>query len=271
MTLGMRWRVALTEARLRLAARRTADALPVVVACTHRTSSSSTYEALRRSLGLRVVKCHRLNPELMSWHRARGIVAGSHGLLMNRMHGDFAVHRSIVAAKRPARFVMVVRDPIAVMVSLAGLARSAPVPWGPSPEAAPIWPACAPFDVAMTEWFDGDVRPALGWSALDQPFDPVRGAGAYGHGPWKILVLRADLPDERKGEELSAFLGCRGITLRRINSAAERGQSSGVMQATHAIARMPGAIDRIYAHPFSRHFFAAAEIEHLRERWLSAG
>lgn len=216
-----------------------------------------------------MIKCHRLNRELMTRRPVRGVVSDGHGLLINRMHGDFAVHESIVVPRHPASFVMLVRDPVAVMVSLAGLARSAAPPWGPRPEETPSWPACAPFDAAMTDWFDGDVRPALGWSALNHPFDVNRGAGVYEHGPWRIIVLRSDLADDRKGEELSRFLGREGITLHRTNSAEQRGQSKGLDEARAALATMPEAIDRIYAHRFSRHFFSEGELARLRERWLA--
>lgn len=267
MTIGVRWRTWVTKARL-LATRVSAAGPPIIVASTHRTASSSTYEALRAACGTRVIKCHRLNRELMTRTPVRGVVSGAHGLLANRMHGDFAVHESIVVPRRPARFVMLVRDPVAVMVSLAGLARSAAPPWGPQPEENPAWPACTPYDAAMINWFDGDVQPALGWSALDHPFDVDRGAGTYEHGPWSIIVLRSDLADDRKGKELSQFLGHEGITLRVTNSAEHRGQSKGLAEARAALATMPDAIDRLYSHRCSRHFFSGAELARLRQRWL---
>ncbi len=242
---------------------------PVVVACTHRTASSATYSALRLALGFSVVKCHRLNPALMVPTRhLDGALIGRGGLLCNHMHGDRVVHGSIVKPRREARFIMMVRDPVAVLASMAGLAATHARRWGPHPDTVPHWPACDPYVGAMTEWFEHDVKPALGWTLLDHPFDAERGAGTFEHGPWKILVLRADLADSRKSQELSQFLGVSGIDVRPLNSAAERGQSAGVERARSAIRQQPAVVDTAYAHPFSRLCFTPTQLIAMRERWL---
>ncbi len=242
---------------------------PVVVACTHRTASSATYSAVRRALGYTVVKCHRLNPALMVPTRhLDGAVIGRGGMLCNHMHGDQVVHGSIVKPRREARFIMMVRDPVAVMASMAGLAATGARRWGPDPDTTPHWPACDPFMGAMTGWFEHDVKPALGWSLLDHPFDAERGAGTFQHGQWEILVLRADLADSEKSHELSQFLGVPGIDVRPLNSAAERGQSLGVERARAAIRKHPAVVDVAYAHPFSQLCFTPTQLSAMRGRWL---
>ncbi len=257
-TFGVRYGIL----RARMAISRTP---PVVVACTHRTSSTAVYRSLRLAGGRCVVKCHRLCPALMSF-AAPDPAVGIGGLLRNRMTGDFAVLHAITTPRQRADFVIMVRDPVAVAASMAAfpVARE----WCTSSAGLDAsFPLCAPMSCGMTEWFDHDVTPALGWSPWGQPFDHARKALVAQHGPWRFLVMRADLDDAGKERELTDFVGT-AIQLRRLNSADERGHAATHTEVKLRIRALAPQVDALYDTRFARHFFAADELAVMRKRWL---
>lgn len=232
---------------------------PIIVASTHRSGSTALYRSLRNCLGNRVFKCHRLNPALMTMLETKAPM-GNHGLMLSRMPGDWAIHQAIVAARRPALFVMMVRDPIAVAASMAALERE------PAVRERPHWPLCPPFSTGMTAWFEGDVGPALDWHPWSTPFDHARRASTVMHDPWRILLLRADLDDRAKERELAAFVGSP-VTVVRTNSAQELGKRSDLERVTEAIRAQPEGVDAMLGSMFTRHFFSEEERASLRARW----
>ncbi len=240
--------------RARLAALRSE---PIIVASTHRTASTAVYRALRLALGRRVFKCHRLHQPLMSWNRPDPQVTPD-GMLRNRMTGDWAGLRGVTLPRRPARFVMMVRDPVAVAASMAAFE-----PVGPDP----AWPLVHPHSSAMTEWFDADVAPALGWSPWNDRFDANRKAMLVHHAPWRILVMRADLDDAAKERELSAFVEAP-VRMVRINSAEQRGAGPSHAKVIEKIRHRPDEVDRILGSRLCTHFFSRNELKALRGRWL---
>lgn len=232
---------------------------PVVVASTHRTASTAVYRSLRVAIGSRAFKCHRLHEPLMSWsHPVPRLSTDS--ILRNRMTGDWAVLHGITQPRRPARFVMMVRDPIAVAASMAAFEP---------PGDGAAWPLIPPYANAMTDWFDADVRPALGWSPWGARFDTERKAMVVQHAPWTILVLRADLDDDAKARELSAFVGSP-VRMVRVNSAEQRGAGASHDKVRDRISRLPDEIDRVHGSRLCSHFFTPAEIAAQRSRWLGA-
>ena len=230
---------------------------PVVVASTHRTASTAVYRSLRMAIGSRVFKCHRLHEPLMSWNTPNPLLTAE-GILRSRMSGDWAVLHGITQPRRPARFVFMVRDPIAVAASMAALGR---------PEEGQAWPMVPPYSKSMTDWFDADVLPALGWSPWNVPFDASRKAMLIDHEPWRFLVLRADLDDDSKERELSAFVGAT-VRMVRINSSEQRGRSARHARARDRIRSLPDEIDRIHRSRLCSHFFTPDELAAQRSRWL---
>jgi hypothetical protein len=179
-------------------------------------------------------------------------------MLRNRMTGDWAVLHGVTLPRRPARFVMMVRDPVAVAASMAAFE-----PVGPGP----AWPLVHPHSNAMTDWFDADVTPALGWSPWNDRFDTDRKAMLVHHAPWRILVMRADLDDAAKERELSAFVEVP-VRMVRINSAEQRGAGPSHAKVIQLIRSLPDDVDRIHRTRLCSHFFTPTELASHRSRWL---
>jgi hypothetical protein len=277
-------KVAVTRARLRLCA--LTGRPPVVTYATYRTASSSTHWAIRRALGTRAIKAHALYPgrlgrrESLDLHAVDGAAVP-----VSRHAGDWAVSREIVLPCRAARFVILVRDPVAVAASHYSVFSSGRS-WLPEGLATFDWPAdgaaepgtlarlaAGMFDGAfhwrlMDRWFDEDVQPALGWDALAQPFDREAGHAQHRHGPWDILLMRADLPDAAKSDVLSRFLGVPGIEVRRENRSEDLGRSGLSAAVRRAIRLRPDAVRTLLDGRMARHFWTDAQRDAMLAKWL---
>ena len=275
---------------LRYAVKRLRFAIPVVggrPAVTYaafRSSSTAIHHAIRAA-GIGVsVKAHMLAPDhMLARVRERVSFINEEGRLPRSCHvGDWAVRLGIIEARRPADFVIPIRDPWAVAHSCfvlsaadadAAFSREA-VARGELPRAELVDRAEKmifggfPHDF-MFRWLREDAAKALEWNPLEHEFDSERGAGDYRHGPWRIQLLRADLSDASKSEELRRFFGRPSITVVPKNGALSRSNASEEVAAVarEAIARRPESVRALLEDPLAAHFWRRSDRDRMAMRW----
>lgn len=247
--------------RTQFAFARVRGKVPVVTYATWRTGSTSVHHAIRASRRPAAVKAHSLHwPNISGEPRSLAGIAWRGATHV----GDLAVHRHVVARGRRADWVVMVRDPLAIALSLAAFALAASGHAELNDQAVDRALVQAPVG-ALDWWLEHDMRPALGWSALDAPFERERGwtESECRHG--RVLVLRADLPDPAKDEALSRFLG----TAVRVvpNNDSRSGGRGKVLEAL---------VRRLQAHPViaatslaqrsARHFWHEDQLARLHVR-----
>ncbi len=255
---------------------------PAVTYAAYRTASTAVHHAIRNA-GFGVsAKAHMLAPEnLVARVRERQRFDDASCELPKSCHvGDWSVRLGILEPKREADFVMLVRDPWAVAHSIfvlnaAKFSRDfASPPESEDARAQLVDQAEArifgsfPREI-MSRWMRSDAAVALGWDPLQQPFDIERGASAYEHGPWRMQLMRTDIPDTRKSDILSAFFRRRSITVVRKNEALSLRNTSTTIAdiAREAIARRPDEVARLLDDDFCRHFWSSTERANMRDRW----
>lgn len=273
--------------RTQIALSRVSRERPVVTYATYRTASTSVHRAIRGTGVKFAVKAHTLAREhLLSRKRERslGTIATS-GVPMGFHVGDWVVRHGVLEAGREADFVITVRDPIAVAASNFASGQHW---WAPELKAlaerperlrgdegvrlaletfATVFPA-----TLMRDWLVHDAGPTLRFDPLAMSFDSERGWSTAESGPWRILLLRADVPDDRKRGAVEAFLG------RRIKEVARRNETERAYSVPHeaielgrrAIASSPDLLDRLLDPAFVGRFWTSDEIERLREKWGGA-
>jgi hypothetical protein len=245
--------------RVQFALARARGELPVVTYATWRTASTSVHHAIRASCRIAAVKAHALDRHNIGGGPTSVFSAFSRA----RTHvGDWAVHRHVLAARRRADWVVMVRDPLAMALSAAALEFRATSAGLPSPSRLDELLGSAPIG-RLDWWLEHDMRPSLGWSVLDIPFDRDRGWTETEFALGRVLVMRADVPDPAKGEVLSRFLGT-AVRVARKNDAQSGGRG-GVLGAL---------IQRLEAHPSlraaslaqrsARHFWHEDQLLRLR-------
>ncbi len=251
--------------RLQFAAARMQGRIPVVTYATWRTASTAVHHAVRASGRGACVKAHCLHPSNIGWERPPPFASWSRPA---RHVGDWAVQRFVVARGGRADWIMLVRDPLAIALSISAYAlhRAAPR----HDRAAQLDDAVARAPVACLDWWlEHDMRPALGWSALDMPFDRERGWSESECPHGRVLVLRADVPDSSKAEVLSRFLGAR-VEVVPSNDSRSAGRGGLLADLAGRLADHPSVIAEARVQRSARHFWHADRLEALRSRWLPA-
>ncbi len=255
---------------------------PAVTYASYRTGSTAIHHAIR-SAGIGVsVKAHMLAfGNMVERVRDRQRFANADTQIPKSCHvGDWSVRLGIVEPRREADFVILVRDPWAVAHSIFVLSGPRTHPeFAAAPRdaherarmvdrAEEIIFGAFPREI-MCRWVREDVHTALGWNPLAQPFDAERGVCEYEHGPWRIQLMRSDIPDERKSEALRAFFKRPSIVVERKNDALSKTPISATVSeiAREAIARRPDAVAAMYGDAVCTHFWTARERDAMRARW----
>lgn len=251
--------------RVQFAFARLRGHLPVVTYATWRTASTSVHHAIRASSRHAAVKAHSLHRTNIGGDRLSVLTARS------RPHthvGDWAVHRFVLGAGRRADWVVLVRDPLAMAMSRAALGVHRVPSGGDRPALIDQAISAAPVG-GLDWWLEQDMRPALGWCALDVPFDRERGWTETECPHGRVLLLRADVPDERKGEALSRFLGTR-VCVTPKNGARDGGRGGTLSALAARLSAHPSVIAASLAQRSSRHFWHEEQLQALRAQWVAA-
>lgn len=248
----------------------------VVTYATWRTSSTSVHRGIRASGTWPCLKAHALNvdsrfAEYSHQIRDAASVARSHV-------GDVVARRALLAPGVRSRWVIVVRDPLAMAASFLVHQRSFQPP--AIAEIGKFAPASlyeqhgdeldamverAPLEL-LDRWFDLDVLPSLGWSPLDQDFNAERGftLGQCDFGD--TLTIRADADPSTKNEAISRFVG-RAVDVRSRNGIDELG-GGGLFAAL--VPRLHGShriLERLSLLRSSSHFWTKSQLEGIRRKW----
>lgn len=250
---------------------------PVVAYSMPKTASAAVYKALRRAPGVLALKSHTLRPE--HWRKRRldpAWMPGWTGMWRDHWHTDRLIHQRIVARGRPCRFIALVRDPVATNLSafvyfasywFADLPACPSLRDMPEPELLDAFLTRYPHHVT-TDWFDLEPKAELGIDVYATPFPHDAGHAVYQQGPFEMLVLRTELPDEAKNDAINAFLGTRSVRVPRFNTSEQHGVATPQKTLKRLIAARPDYVNALIDHRFTAHFWSPAEREAMRARWL---
>ncbi|MBU3684438.1 MAG: hypothetical protein FGM39_10585 [Phycisphaerales bacterium] len=251
--------------RAQFAMARALGSVPIVTYATWRTASTSVHHAIRASGRRAAVKAHAIHRPNIGGARLSVLAASSRP---TTHVGDWAVHRHVLSGNRRADWVVMVRDPLAMALSRAALAARARHPGIPADEVMDRLLAEAPVG-GLDWWLEHDMRPALGWCALDVPFDRDLGWAESECSHGRVLVLRADLPDVHKDEVLSRFLGAR-VRVVPNNDARSGGRGSVLDALIRRLEVHPAILATSLSQRSARHFWREEQLVVLRARWLPA-
>ena len=259
-------------------------ARPAVTYATFRTASTSIHHAIRAS-GSASVKAHALAPEhllpLVSPRAPHALT--EHGLPIFAHVGNLAVRHAIIEPRREADFVVAVRDPIAVAASVMSAFRM----WWPQQLRERVSEpgfveTPAALDIIekqffghfprnlMLDWLTHDMSGGMGWDPFAHDFDQKSGATSYVHGPWRLLVIRTELPDSQKDIHLRSFLNRPSIQVVPSNETIGFGpERKALIKAVHAVIRRhPDWVNAVLDDTRSRHFWSDSDLERMRNKWL---
>jgi hypothetical protein len=270
-----RWRHARRAARDVAAAIRSGLG-PVIVYSTQKTASTSVFDALTAAGGVHAFHLHYIHPKHFTTQDVNAKPVIRDGIPLHDDEYAPALWREVIEARLPARFISLVREPVATNVSyfFFGLQRWLNLPRQPDPadyslaELMRIFLESFPHEGAV-RWFERELEPTLRIDVYRQPFPFAAQSQHHENGPWKLLVLRTDMADERKAAAISAFLGREVPPIPHANRADERKSPYRYDEIRAAMQTHPEYVNRLLDDRFTRHFFSAAEIEAIRAKWLA--
>ena len=246
--------------------------MPVVVYQMGKVGSTSVLLSLKRHGVAPLYKVHFMNPENFGDSPAirRGGSEPVH-IVTGRK-----VYREIVVPRKRAKFITLVRDPVATNVSgflqvfeqLAG--RSLAESGYSLEELGEFFLREYPHHLPLT-WMETEVGRILGIDVYAEPFDRARGHVRLGSGAQELLVLRCELDDAVKQAALAGFLGLGSFKITRANVGAEKDYASVYGRFRESVRLPDSYLEWMYTSRYARHFYAPREIERFRAYWTDAG
>jgi hypothetical protein len=122
----------------------------------------------------------------------------------------------------------------------------------------------------MLDWLTHDMSGGMGWDPFAHAFDRESGATSYVHGPWRLLVIRTELPDSQKDIHLRSFLSRPSIQVVPSNETIGFGpERKALIKAVHAVIRRhPDWVNAVLDDTRSRHFWSDSDLDRMRNKWL---
>lgn len=272
-TLKLRIRHLRQNVRSRLEiewATRFGDEVPVIVYQMGKVASTAVARCLRAQCPNPVYQVHRMTEdyidEVYETHRR-----GRFAPMLPYDYRGRLLYKRIVEPRKPAYLISLVRDPVARNIS--GYFQNRVQTTGvPVTELDLDVPALTedfletyPYEVAL-EWFDRELKRTTGIDIFAHAFDPEQGHRTVQEGPFQLLVVRTDLPDEEKGVALGEFLG-ETVEIRRFHESADKAYAEKYAAFKSSVELPDSYLDRMYDSRLARHFFSTDEIDRLRARW----
>ncbi|MDX1511102.1 MAG: putative capsular polysaccharide synthesis family protein [Nitriliruptorales bacterium] len=257
--MGLRWQ---------LARSRSSRARPVLLYQMGKVGSTSVHRSLEESADVIALHVHRLS--------ATGIAAAERSGNDPSVSRGHIIRRHIVERGRRAPVISLVRDPIARNLSAYFHRLDVYWPrwrgWQQIPREAILesFLDTYPHQIPLT-WFDRELREVIGIDVYAQPFDPDRGWVAIEHEMHPTIVLRTDLPDERKAAALSDFLDVPIRPTSRTNVGEDKGYGAVYREFMKDLVLPEDHVNHMLDSKVARHFFAPGELEALRQKWLGRG
>jgi hypothetical protein len=249
---------------------------PLIVYSAMKTATTAVARALEAADAFTVLKVHNIRPE----HQYRGAgcaLAAPTGVILHRAIEQRYAREYLARHPGRVRVLSLVRDPVAFAVSnftyfgraywLRTVWRSAP--WMPAEELGARFVAAMPPHAAEA-WWRHEYAPTVGFDPVAADFDAEQGWSIRSCGRFEAMVLRADLPDDRKTDALRRWLPGAGIPeVARVNENSTQSPPVLADRLREFLRRTPAFVDRAMDLPMVRRFWTPAQRERMRAGWVA--
>jgi hypothetical protein len=245
---------------------------PIIVHQMGKVGSRSVYVSLK-SRKKWVFHVHSLRPDVTTKAIQRHKLQGRKYYLREFDQWLWLSHH-IVEKQKPAKYITLVRDPIARGISefFEHLDRNTGC------EDAHHHLSLIKINEALLQsqkmfqvplgWFDYHIKSILGVDIYQYPFPKEQGYLRITEGNVDLLILKLETDDAIKERCIAEFLGIDDFKLTRANVGSEKVYSNAYKEFTQSIIIPPEIMEKCYNSKFMRHFYTDEEIEHLKSRWL---
>lgn len=204
-------------------------------------------------------RIHERNPERPRWDpwEARGK----------------ALYSRVANGQGPADVVTLVREPVARNVS-AYFERLDIFGPGKRPTQREVEAHVNAFlngyrhEVPL-RWFDDELASTLGIDVYEHRFPAEEGWTLIEGEPYRVLVIKLEIPDPEQARALSSVVEPDGIEVSRQNVSDAKAYAE-VYDAFEDEVRLPGDyVDRMHSSRYAQHFYTERELAQARRRWTT--
>lgn len=121
-------------------------------------------------------------------------------------------------------------------------------------------------------WFDNYIERYTGIDVFAQPFSPETKSAQYKHDSFELLLMRCDLEDEKKAQNVESFLGLESGSFKIVSqNVGDSKDYSKLYREFKSQVQFPAEyLDEMTQSKYFRHFYSPEEIKSLTEKWLTA-
>jgi len=234
---------------------------PVLIYQMGKVGSSSVYNALKKA-DVDSLHVHFITPQgrrsAARWRRNENIPLPQH------IHTGFLLHKWIKMNPRKIRIITLVRDPVAVHLSgsymlkhLTGLSSK-----NLQKSIQSMHQSLSGRSGYIFHWFENEINALLGINILEEPFDRNEGYSLINRKNISILVLKLENLDDLFSNVLRTFVG------KAVQPAQSRVEQDAKYEEIKSQIHFPETeLDRIYGHPWMKHFYSENEIQRFKNKW----
>jgi len=234
---------------------------PTIVYSNGHVSSMSLFGALRKAGHFSFKIEHIANPHILS----------------KTPKSTQFVRKHIVTAHRPAKFVSLVRDPMSMMISYF-FSRIKEIPEAKQARDA--------RDVSRLQeifiekylngsygyndlaWFDREINNMLWKNVYMYPFNKEEGFVYIDDPKWPILIMRTELPNEKKSELLKKYYGLENVVIERYNQREQKPNADLYAEFKKTLKVPKETLDRIYTSHLVQYFLSQEEINRMKSQFF---
>lgn len=245
------------------------DDKPILVYQMGKVGSRSAVKAIEDRTDRMIFHIHQLDPEILD--RVSKLNTDAGNAVPPHIEAGRIVRDTIVGPGLPADIVTLVREPIGRNISafFQNLNIFVPKPDASAREMVDAFVEKYPHNQPST-WFQREIEKHLGIDVFACPFDVNRGWQVYEGGPYRMLLMRCESPDETKAEAIAEFFGWSDVEVTRVNMGDNK-KYKKQYTAFKDLARFPGSfVDEMLGSDYARHFYTQAELTKYRTKWTAA-
>ncbi len=181
------------------------------------------------------------------------------------------LYNYLVVERKPAKFITLVRDPIARNISSFFEMKHIFLPQKDINKITPDDLTNIFFDkfhhTYPLLWFEIELRQITGINIFKSPFSFDKNYQIIKEDSFEILILKAESDDIVKQSAISEFLNLNNFSLSRSNITGQKNYSDQYKKFQNQIHFSQKYIDEMYNSNYTKHFYSEKEIFQFINKW----
>ncbi|MCB0177884.1 MAG: hypothetical protein KDI62_06625 [Anaerolineae bacterium] len=238
---------------------------PIIIYQMGKVGSKSVVTSVRKHYR-NVYHVHRMNP--LHINRIQTEAADYRHLQLND-HIGLWLYSTVVRKRKVAKFITLVREPIARNISAFFENMACSIKRNSRPDIDQLIDTFLkqyPHSVPLT-WFDLEMKQTLEIDIYQYRFPKDLGFFHLKNGDHEVLVMKSELDDSVKAECIADFLGVDDFQLIKENVGQSKSYGSIYQQFLKNILLPEDYITKMYNSKYAQHFYTAQEIQQARFKW----